>query len=625
VASFSLAGMFVVLLNGLVAASMLFIVAAGVSIIFGVSRVANFAHGSFYMIGAYVAYSIYSALPTTLWAFVLSVVGAGVAIGALGMLVEILVLRRIYHAPELLQLVATFALVLIAQDAVQKVWGPEDLIGPRVPHLKGAIDIFGRSFPEYNLLLIVIAPLLLGALWLLFNYTRWGTLMRAASQDREMVEALGIDQKWLFTSVFILGSILAGLAGGLQVPREGANLGMDLNTIIEAFVVVVIGGMGSLMGCFFASVIVGIFLSFGALFLPKAAIVLVFVIMAVTLAVRPNGLLGKPGFAVRTAGTTAEWVLKPFSRKQCYIAAGVALALVFLPLVLSEFGVVVATEILIFALFGCSLYFLIGPSGMPSFGHAAYFAIGAYAAALMDRFVGTGIFLNLLCAPAAAVAAALIFGWFCVRLSGVYLAMLTLAFAQIVWSIIYSWNDVTGGENGLVGIHLTPWLSSSVEFYYLALVVTAAGVVALQWIIFSPFGYGLRAGRDAPIRSAAIGIDVRMQQWLGLAVSAAFAGLAGGLMAYLKRGVYPEVASVTMSIDAILVTLVGGMQSIVGPVLGAAIYHGLKTWIQLSTDAWRAVIGVVILLLVMLLPKGVAGLFEACAPAIAMYRRHRSS
>ena len=611
--NFSLAASSIILLNGLVTAAMLFIVASGVSIIFGVSRIANFAHGSFYMIGAYVAYSIFTSFEPSLFSFALSVLGAGLAIGVLGLVVEMSILRRIYRAPELLQLVGTFAILLIAQDVVQGVWGAEDLLGPRVPGLGGAVSIFGKRFPEYNLLVIAVAPLLLGALWLIFNYTRWGVLIRAATQDREMVEALGVNQKWLFTSVFALGSILAGLAGALQVPREGANLGMDLNMIIEAFVVVVIGGMGSLMGCFLASILVGVFLSFGALFLPKAAIVIVFVIMAVMLVVRPHGLLGKADFAVRMGGVLADHVMKPIGKKQLGWLAAALVVLILMPAVLNNFGVMALTEVLVFALFGCSLYFLIGPGGMPSFGHAAYFGIGAYAVALVEKNFQSGFMVALISAPLAAGIAALVFGWFCVRLSGVYLAMLTLAFAQIVWAIVYSWYTVTGGENGIVGITMPSWAGSHTVYYYVALVVATLGISALYWIAFSPFGYALRAGRDAPTRTEAIGIDVKRQQWIAFVVSGAFAGLAGGLLVYLKGGAYPLVTSVSMSIDVIVVTLVGGLQSIVGPVIGAFVYHSLKTWVQLSTEQWRAVMGVIILGIVILLPNGIAGLSRTLA------------
>ena len=208
------------LLNGLTTSSMLFIVASGLSIIFGVTQIVNFAHGSFYMLGAFAAYSCVTLLPGTGLGFWSGVAVAVFAVALLGSLVEVAVLRRLYQAPELLQLLATYGIVLIVQDLTMFVWGYEDLIGPRVPGLGGAIDIFGVRFPSYNLFIILLGPAVLAALWLMFHKTRWGTMVRAATEDREMLGALGVNQKWLFTSVFFLGTALAAFGGALQLPRD---------------------------------------------------------------------------------------------------------------------------------------------------------------------------------------------------------------------------------------------------------------------------------------------------------------------------------------------------------------------------------------------------------------------
>ena len=251
----SLSGFFVQLLNGLASASSLFFVAAGLSLIFGVTRIVNFAHGSFFMVGIYIAYTLVERFASSI-GFWSCLALAAVAVGVLGALIEMLLLRRIYKAPELFQLLATFALVLIIKDAVLWLWGPEELLGPRAPGLAGAVQIGGRQFPMYDLFLIVAGPVVLALLWLLLTRTRWGTWVRAATQDREMVSALGVNQAWLFTAVFALGAMLAGLGGALQLPRESANLEMDLNTIGSAFVVVVVGGMGSIPGAYLAALLI---------------------------------------------------------------------------------------------------------------------------------------------------------------------------------------------------------------------------------------------------------------------------------------------------------------------------------------------------------------------------------
>ena len=292
------------LLTGLASASSLFLVAAGLTVIFGVTRVVNFAHGSLYMLGAYLGWTILSVLPRDPVGFAGGVVLAGLATAVIGVLIETTLLRRIYRAPELLQLLATFGVVLVVQDLVLKLWGPDDLTLVRQHWMRGFIAIAGERVPFYDLLMIGIGPLVLLALWLLFTRTRWGTLVRAATQDREMVAALGVDQRRLFTAVFALGAGLAGLGGALALPDGSANVQMDLAAITDAFVVVVVGGLGSLPGAYLASLLIALLQAFGIVLLPKITLVLVFVVMAVVLVLRPNGLLGRPLTAARGETST---------------------------------------------------------------------------------------------------------------------------------------------------------------------------------------------------------------------------------------------------------------------------------------------------------------------------------
>ncbi|HUP06862.1 MAG TPA: ABC transporter permease, partial [Caldimonas sp.] len=391
-----LSGFVVQLLNGLAGASSLFLVGAGLSLIFGVTRIVNFAHGSFYMLGIYVAYTLVERLGggAGFWP---SLLLAALAVGALGALVETLLLRRIYHAPELFQLLATFALVLVIKDAVLWLWGPDELLGPRAPGLSGAVTILGRAFPSYDLFLIVIGPVVLGLMWLVLTRTRWGTKVRAATQDREMVGALGVNQAWLFTAVFALGAFLAGLGGALQLPREPANLDLDLQTIGSAFVVVVVGGMGSIPGAYLAALLVaelkavciwlGLQHLFGvAISFSKLTLVVEFLVMAVVLVVRPWGLLGRPLGPSRYIGS-AEAPLRRGPRRAAVLALGGLAALALLPVIAasSPYATVLAVDLLVAALFAASLHFIMGPGGMHSFGHAAYFGLGAYAAALGVR------------------------------------------------------------------------------------------------------------------------------------------------------------------------------------------------------------------------------------------------
>jgi branched-chain amino acid transport system permease protein len=215
--------------------------------------------------------------------------------------------------------------------------------------------------------------------------------------------------------------------------------------------------------------------------------------------------------------------------------------------------------------------------------------------------------LSLLAAPLVAAAGALVFGWFCVRLSGVYLAMLTLAFAQIVWSICYQWDQFTGGSNGLTGVWPAPWLADKRAYYYLTLILVAGGVLLLRRALFSPFGYALRAGRDSPLRADAIGIDVKRLQWAGFVVASVFAGLAGALFAFSKGSISPDSMSVGKSVDGLVMVLLGGLQTLAGPVVGAVTFTWLQDSVARSTDYWRALLGGIVLLLVLAFPQGIAG------------------
>jgi len=604
-------------MNGLAGASSLFLVAAGLSLIFGVTRIVNFAHGSFYMLGLYLAYTLIGIFGHGMAGFWGGVLLSGVAIGLAGALVESLLLRRLYTAPELLQLLATFALLLVIQDFTLWAWGPEDLLGPRAPGLEGALTIAGGRFPEYDLLLIVLGPAVLLALHLVLRRTRWGTLVRAATQDREMAGALGVNQKWLFTGVFALGALLAALGGALQIPREPASLFLDLSVIADAFVVVVVGGLGSIGGAFLAALLIAEVKAFciglgdvaiaGQMFsLSKLTLVVEFIVMAVVLVLRPWGLRGRPLVQLRGAGA-GEPPLRPPSRAALCALGALAGALALVPLISHGYALILLTEILVFALLAVSLHFIMGPGGLHSFGHAAYFGLGAYGAALLLRRGGLPMELALALGPLLSAAAALAFGWFCVRLSGVYFAMLTLAFAQISWSVVYQWDALTGGSNGMIGIWPASWLASTAAYYYLTLTACAIAIAALWRIVYSPFGYALRAGRDSPLRAGAIGIDVRAHQWAAFVIAGLFAGASGALFVFSKGSISPESLAVPRSVDSLVMVLLGGIQTLTGPVWGAALFTWLQDTVSRSVEYWRALIGLVILALVLAFPQGVAG------------------
>lgn len=280
--------------SGLTTAMFLFLIASGLSLIFGVLRVLNFAHGTFYMLGAYGAYQFVQWLGPGPGMFWVAVLGAALGVAILGGLVERFLLRHLYDREELYQLLFTYALVLVLSDVAKIIWGTQQKGVVRPPELTGAVSLFGATIPYYNLFILALGLAVAIAFWLVLQRTRLGRLIRAAALDRETLGALGVNVSALYTGVFVLGSFLGGLGGALVAPVRTIVPGMDTEIIVEAFVVVVIGGLGSFWGTFLGALIYGQVLSFGILFFPRFSIFAVFALMAAVLILRPWGLLGRP-------------------------------------------------------------------------------------------------------------------------------------------------------------------------------------------------------------------------------------------------------------------------------------------------------------------------------------------
>ena len=594
------------LLAGLANAAALFLVASGLSLIFGVTRIVNFAHGSFYMLGAYVGYTLLQHFTGPL-GFWFATLLAGVVVGLVGVVIEMTALRRIYRAPELFQLVATFGVVLVIQDLTLLIWGAEDLLGPRAPGLTGVVHILGEPIPLYDIALIAITPVILVALWYFITQTRTGILIRAATQDREMVGALGVNQAWLFTGVFFLGSMLAGLGGALQLPKGGADLLMDFNILAAVFVVVVIGGMGSIPGAFIAAVLISVLNVFGVRFLPQSTLVLMFVVMAIVLMVRPYGLLGReeaPGEHGQV-GEPEQPIRRIGPNGRLFVGL-LFLALALFPLFAGRFGVILMIDIIIVCLFAASLHLMLSLGGLVSFGHAAFYGGGAYAAALLVHYANSPMELAILLAPLAAGCLGAIIGWFCIRLTGVYFAMLTLAFAQLLWSIVFQWTDVTGGDDGILSIWPASWASESIVYYYLTLIVGGGGIVLLRHIAHTPFGYAMRASRDSRLRAEATGIDTRRVQLTSIIFAGAMAGLAGGLFVFSKGSVFPTELEIEKSFDALIMVFLGGVKTLSGPLVGASSLTVAQDFLS-RFEYWRLALGLLIIGVVVLAPEGIAG------------------
>ena len=606
------------LLGGLSHATTLFLMACGLTLIFGVTRIVNFAHGSFFMLGALVSAHAVTHWWPALGESALGYAGAmllGAAVASLlGALTEWGLLRRMRTAPELYQLVATFGLTLAMHDAMLWAFGPEEVFAPRFPGLKGAVALGEAYFPTWQLFTMALGPLVWWCLHLLLTRTLWGRQVKAATQDREMLDALGVNPSPLMLGVVMLGCALAGLAGALQLPREPANLQMDVSVVVETFVVVVTGGLGSVGGAFAAAVLIGVIHALGVALVPEATLVLVFLTMAVVLVLRPQGL-GGAALAVPQREAVPVFSTAPSGRMGWLMGGGVALAMGW-ALTQGDYSRSLTEDLLVMLLLGLSLQAMMALGGLVSFGHAAFFALGAYGAALAHLHWGLALLPALAVGMALALTVAAVFGLVLTRMSGVYLAMLSLALAQLIWAGASQWVALTGGDNGLIGLQLiAPEARGRFGWGLLAGVLACVALLG-RWSTSSR-GAALQALRDAPLRAAASGLPVHRLRYQVFLLSAGLAALAGGLWAAIKGAVFPSAAGVGTSVDALLVILLGGVHQLWGALVGSTLLVWGGAELGRGLDYWRGVLGLVIMLVMVLSPSGVLGGLQA------VWLRHR--
>lgn len=280
------------------------------------------------------------------------------------------------------------------------------------------------------------------------------------------------------------------------------------------------------------------------------------------------------------------------------------------PLLGEAYLIDLATEILVFILFALSLNVLIGYSGNISFGHAAYFAIGGYANAILLTTYQVPLVIAMPVAVVLAMLAAMFVAWFCTRLTDIYFAMLTLAFSMLIWAIAFKWRDVTHGDDGFVGVTVPAFLDDRVPFFYFTLAVVAAGTGLLWLICHSAFGKVLVAVRENRTRAGFVGVDTRRMRWTAFVVAGTFAGIAGAVFAMYNRGMYVENAFWTQSAQVLIMVLLGGMYSFFGPAIGAAALYLLERFTNEYTEYWPTVLGLILLVILMFLPEGLVGLAQ---------------
>lgn len=285
----------------------------------------------------------------------------------------------------------------------------------------------------------------------------------------------------------------------------------------------------------------------------------------------------------------------------------ILVVLIVLPPIIPRFYTYILTSIFVTALLAMSLNMLVGHGGLFQFHHAAFYGVGAYTFALILTKTALPIWVGFAAGPVAAAIAGLLIGWFCVRLTRLYFGMLQISLGSLIWAIVFRWYSLTGGDDGIHGVPVPDFISSSTSAYYFILILLTICLVIMFAILRSPFGMTLQAIRDNPERCEAVGINVRRHQLLGIVIATFFAGVAGVLFVVLEQSVFPDLLFWVLSLEIFIMCLLGGWFTFAGPIIGAAIMVSLRTFVGIYTEYWTLVLGVILILLIFFLPEGVWG------------------
>lgn len=598
------------LLNGLAVGFLYVLISSGLSVIFGLTDIINFAHGVFYMLGAYLGLTLYNVTGN----FFVALVLVPFAVAAIGMVIERTTLHHIYDRDPLYQIILTFAFILILTDVVEIIWGrrPQQYNIPDA--LTGVVDLGPIVYPTYRLFLIVLAALICLAVVAVFRYTNFGLIIRASAQRSETSRLLGVNVSNYFTLVFGFGTLLAGIAGVLAGPILSVNPEMGQQIIILAFIVVILGGLGSFTGAVIAGLVIGVFQTVGNTYLPELTGFFIFIVMIGVLLVRPEGILGKYNVRREDTKISLGSMIEPvkLSDRRIWPLLGV---LVLVPLGegvgYSSYYVGLLALMFVWGILVLSLDLLTGYLGLISFGHAMFFGIGAYLTALLVIHVYNSLLLALAASVIATAVVAYVIGYLSIRLSGVYFAVITLGFAEIFYQLSLTLDDVTGGSDGLALADVQLFgvgLGDTSTFYYVAFVALLALYWLSVWILDSPFGRAIIAIRESERRMAFLGYNTNKFKRRTFVISGAIAGIAGTLLTTYQSFVSPSTLSWVVSGDMIVAMILGGLGTLYGAIIGAAVFIGMSEVLSSYFDNWRLLFGFLILLVIIFQPRGLASL-----------------
>jgi branched-chain amino acid transport system permease protein len=625
-----------ILLTGLSYGMILFLIASGLSLILGVMGILNLAHGSLYMLGAYLGLAV-MPLVNNFW---VAAMVSGLGVGLIGLLLERGFLKRLYKRFND-QVLLTLGFVYIFGNGAMWLWGSFPILGKVPPEFSQSIPMGSLKFPVFRLVLIVIGLAVAALLWYVQNRTRVGAIVRAGMDDRDMVLALGIHYGLVSTGVFFLGVVISGFAGFLGSPIRGASWDMGFPILIQALIVVVVGGVGRVEGTLAGAMVIGLIDSFGKILMPEFSLFTIYVVFILILLFRPSGLFGRVRLGTAAAPSTefrGEPRLVPyrfqFSWQRHALTAAPYLLIVALLFLLPSFAPPylrsTVVQSMIFAVFALSLNLLFGYTGMFSLGHAAFFGAGAYVTALLyTRYDVTSLWLLLPAGAAAGALLAALFGVIALRVQGMYFLFVTLALGELLAAAALNWTDITGGSNGIFGIGY-PTIGGDVriraaEYFYIVLAVFLVCTAALYLITRSPFGLTLQGIRDDEGRMRHLGYNTWLFKYVAFIIAGGFAGVAGVLFAPSVGAVVPAYLGAQTAALVMLMIIIGSSHLFGGPIVGAAVVTFLQYYVSLWQPArWPLILGVTFVLSVLVLPGGI-GVYIARVFRLLTHQRARAA
>src|SRR6266404_3253356 len=549
------------LLIGLINGSFYALLSLGLAVIFGLLNIINFTHGAQYMMGAFVAWFLLNKAGMGYW---WALVVAPIAVGIIGVIIERTMLKQLYKLDHLYGLLLTFGLALIIQGLFRNEYGSSGLPYSIPSQLTGGQNLGFMFLPNYRAWVIVFSLAVCLSTWFVIEKTKLGSYLRAATENPELVRAFGINVPRMITLTYGFGVGLAALAGVMAAPIYSVNPLMGADLIIVVFAVVVIGGMGSIMGSIVTGFGLGLVEGLTKVFYPEASNTVIFVLM---------------------------------------VGAFVAAPFVVYPVFLMK--------ALCFALFACAFNLLIGYGGLLSFGHAAYLGSAGYVTAHAAKVWGWPPELAILAGVAGAAALGLVIGALAIRRQGIYFAMITLALAQMLYFFCLQ-APFTGGEDGIQSVPRGLLfglvdLRNTLTMYFTVLAIFLAGFLLIYRTIHSPFGQVLKAIRENEPRVLSLGYGADQYKLIAFVLSAALSGLAGGTKAIVFQLASLTDVHWTMSGEVVLMTLLGGLGTVFGPVVGAVIVIGLESYLA-QLGAWVTVVqGAIFVLCVLAFRRGVVG------------------